>query len=456
MMIKPTALLFLLSLLFVSLNANAKPHEREWYEQERVFGGQVYLRTAGNPNKPAVVMVHGLGDEASTCWEDILQRLKKDYFIFTFDLPGFGRSTKRNALYSPVNYARLIHQLTDKHVGKPFHLVGHSMGGAISLQFTHSYPSAVKTLTLIDAAGILHRQAYTKYLAPLGVDKVLDQYNVFNERKVTDLAGALMSALEKRYPVNMDLLINLEPFRTKVLRGDPSAIAGLALVQNDFSRIPETIHQPTLIVWGDQDKIAPVRTGYVLESLMPNARLELIPNGGHVAFIDQPKLFHDMLRPHLSQSYKAKAKSTAKPANQPFRQTVQCNSESGHVITGRIGSLLIQNCEDVVIHDAEINNIVITGSTASLRNTRVIAMGTALKTRNSNVYITGGHLEGEVSIEANNSRLDIAGTQLVGHQAAVKAPEDSTLIFSLGRIDSPLYEDLVIHGMKVVAPGSYL
>ncbi|MCG8082358.1 MAG: alpha/beta hydrolase, partial [Candidatus Thiodiazotropha taylori] len=226
MMIKPTVLLFLLSLLFVSLQANAKPHEREWYEPERVFGGQVYLRTAGNPNKPAVVMVHGLGDEASTCWEDILQRLKKDYFIFTFDLPGFGRSTKQNALYSPVNYARLIHQLTDKHVGKPFHLVGHSMGGAISLQFTHSYPAAVKTLTLISAAGILHRQAYTKYLAPLGVDKVLNQYNVFNERKVTDLAGTLMSALEKRYPVNMDLLINLEPFRNKVLRGDPSAIAG--------------------------------------------------------------------------------------------------------------------------------------------------------------------------------------------------------------------------------------
>jgi pimeloyl-ACP methyl ester carboxylesterase len=456
MKIKPIALPFLLWLLLSSAFADAKVQDREWYEQEMVFGGQVYLRSAGTPNKPAVVMVHGLGDEASTCWEDILQRLKKDYHIFTFDLPGFGRSTKRNALYSPVNYARLIHQLTDKHVGKPFHLVGHSMGGAISLQYTHSYPASVKTLTLIDAAGILHRQAYTKYLAPLGVDKALNQYNVFDERKVTDLAGTLMSALEKRYPVNMDLLINLEPFRSKVLRGDPSAIAGLALVQNDFSRIPETIHQPTLIVWGDQDKIAPVRTGYVLESLMPNARLELIPNGGHIAFIDQPELFHTMLRPHLSQSHKAKAKSSAKPASQPFRQTVQCNSESGHVITGRIGSVLIQDCNQVLIHDAEINNIVLIDSSATIRNTRVIAMGTALKTRNSNLSITGGHFEGEVAIEANNSRLDIAGTQLVGHQAAVKAPQDSTLIFSLGRIDSPLYEDLVIHGMKVVAPGSYL
>ncbi|MES9943258.1 MAG: alpha/beta hydrolase [Candidatus Thiodiazotropha sp. 6PLUC2] len=457
-MMKHTLLPFFLiiSSLLVPSPGYAAQQNKEWFERENVFGGQVYLRTAGNPDRPAVVMVHGLGDEASTCWEDILHRLKKDYFVFTFDLPGFGRSTKGNALYSPVNYARLIHQLAEKHVGKPFHLIGHSMGGAISLQFTHSYPADVKTLTLIDAAGILHRLAYTKYLAPLGVDKVLDQYNVLNERKVTDLAGALMSALEKRAPINMDLLINLEPFRSKVLRSDPTSIAGLALVQNDFSRIPETIHQPTLIIWGDQDKIAPLRTGYVLESLLPDARLELLPNGGHIAFIEQPQRFHELLRPHLKQSYKAKQKPASKPESSNFRQTVQCQNQSGHTITGRIGSLLIDGCQNVLIKDAEINNLVITNSTVTMRNSRIISMATALKLHDSNLNITAGHIEGEVAIEANNSRLDIAGTQLVGSQAAVKAPMDSTLIFSLGRIDSPLYDDIVIHGMKVVAPGAYL
>lgn len=455
---KPILLLIFLLLcnLLVIAPSQALEQNREWFERESVFGGQVYLRTAGNPDHPAVVMVHGLGDEASSCWEDSLQRLKKDYFVFTFDLPGFGRSSKANALYSPVNYSRLINQLTDKHVAKPFHLVGHSMGGAISLQYTHSYPADVKTLTLIDAAGILHRLAYTKYLAPLGVDQVLDQYNVFGERKVTDLAGALMSALEKRAPINMDLLINLEPFRSKVLKGDPSAIAGLALVQNDFSRIPETIHQPTLIVWGDQDKIAPLRTGYVLESLIPNARLELLPNGGHIAFIEQPERFYKLLGPHLSQTYKAKQQPASKLTHSDFRQHVSCQNRSGQVITGRIGSLMIEGCQNLLIKDAEINSLVITNSSVTLRNSRIISMATALKVHDSNLNITAGHIEGVVAIEANNSRLDIAGTQLVGSQAAVKAPLDSTLIFSMGRIDSPLYDDLVIHGMKVVAPGAYL
>ena len=453
-----TISLSLLLLLFSSTFAlsPADASGREWTERESVFGGQVYLRTAGNPDRPAVVLVHGLGDEASTCWEDLLQRLKKEYFVFTFDLPGFGRSSKQNALYSPVNYARLIHQLTNRHVKKPFHLVGHSMGGAISLQFTHSYPAEVKTLTLIDAAGILHRLAYTKYLAPLGIEKVFSQYNVFGERKITDLAGVLMSALEKRAPVNMDLLINLEPFRAKVLRGDPTAIAGLALVLNDFSRIPESIRQPTLIVWGDQDKIAPLRTGYVLESLIPDARLELISNGGHVAFIEQPKLFHDMLLPHLKQKSKPAGRQSRKPASTDFRTTVRCQNQSGRVITGRIGSLLIEGCRDVLIHDAEINSLVIIDSSATLRHSRIISPITALTAHNSTLNITSGHIEGEVAIETHNSRLDIAGTQLVGSRAAVKSPVDSTLIFSLVRIDSPVYPDLVIHGMKVVSPGAYL
>ncbi len=445
-------LLMIGSLLPTLLNA---AQAREWFENESVFGGEVYLKSGGNPENPAVVLIHGLGDEASTCWDDLFKRLPDDYFVLAFDLPGFGRSSKANVVYSPANYSRLIRLLTRKHLGKAFHLVGHSMGGAISLQYTHDYPESVKTLTLVDPAGILHRQAYTKYLAPLGIDRVLNQYNLFDDRKVTSLAGALMSALEKRAPVDMDLLINLEPFRTKVLRGEPSAIAGLALVQNDFSRVPETIHQPTLIVWGEQDKIAPVRTGYVLESLIPNARLELIP-GGHVAFIEQPQRFYELLKPQLEQTWKPPREQVMKPAQNAYRATVECRGESDQVYSGRIGSLLIENCQNILIQDAEINNAVVIDSSVTLRNSRIISLDTALTVHNATLTLTAGHVEGRIAIETYNSRLDIAGTQLVGQEAVVEAPVDSTLVFSLVRIDSPLYPELVIHGMKIVSPGTSL
>jgi pimeloyl-ACP methyl ester carboxylesterase len=247
--------------------------------KEPVFGGEVFLQTAGNPANPAVVLVHGLGNEAATAWEPTMEFLRKDFFVFAFDLPGFGRSSKVNALYSPENYGRLIHYLTQKYVRKPFHLVGHSMGGAISLQYAADYPQDVQTLTLVDAAGVLHRLAYSSYLAPLGIDFLLKDYNVFSDNVVADVAGIIMNSLDRRMPVDLDKLVANALFRQKVLRGNTTSIAGLALVLNDFSAVPEKIKAPTLIIWGDEDNIAPLRTGVMLRALIPQSSLRLLSGG---------------------------------------------------------------------------------------------------------------------------------------------------------------------------------
>ena len=131
---------------------------------EPIFWASVYLSTEGDPSKEAVVLVHGLGDEASSIWESTIDALKNDYYVVSFDLPGFGNSSKGNELYSPHNYARVVHFLTQTYVKKPFHLIGHSMGGAIALLYASEYPTDVKTLALVDAAGILHKFAVRKFM----------------------------------------------------------------------------------------------------------------------------------------------------------------------------------------------------------------------------------------------------------------------------------------------------
>ncbi len=452
---------FLIALLLLHINAvtpsiaDDAPHqnERVWMQAEAVFGGQVLLKTAGDPTHPAVVLIHGLGDEASRSWDDLIERLKNDYFIFTLDLPGFGRSSKLNALYSPRNYARLIRLLSAKILNRPFHLVGHSMGGAIALQYTHDYPSDVTTLTLIDAAGILHRLAYTKYLAPLGIDKLLDDYNFLSSRLVTDFAGTVLSELEKKTPIDMNYLLNFHLFRESVLQSDPGMIAGLALVMNDYSRVPETIHQPTLIVWGDQDRVAPLRTGEVLRALMPNARLALLPGGGHMAFVEQADRFNRLLLEHLQRKQPTADRA---PLSGEYRETVTCRKQRGVTISGRIGRLVVEGCHDLLVTDAEINSVAVTGSSLTLLRTKITSVDTAMIIRDSNLITTVGKIEGKTAVESYNSRLDIAGTQLIGYQNAVKAPIASTIIFSMVPIESPNYKDRVIHGMEIVAPGKRL
>lgn len=419
-----------------------------------VFGGQVYIKTAGSPVKPAVVLVHGLGNEASTSWQATIDVLKKDFFVFTLDLPGFGQSSKKNVLYSPENYARVINVLAKKYVRKPFHLVGHSMGGAIALQYAATYPEDVSTLTLVDAAGILHRQAYSKYLAPLGIETVLNQQNVLSNNQVSDLAGIIMNTLESSMPVDLNVLIENALFRERILRGNPTPIAGLALVLNDYSHTPEMIKAPTLIIWGEKDKIAPVRTGYVLDALIPKSSLKLIAGGDHMVFVNKPKAFHDLLLQQLKSNDSASLWQDAKKPEATFQKSLQCKNKNDEIITGNIGQLTIDNCQDVIVRNASINKIMIGGSRVILENVDIKSQGVALTTHQSSIEVTAGSIEGDTAIAAYDSRLDIAGTHLTGRDAVIKAPTESTVVFSLSRINSPLYRGNVIHGMKVISPGN--
>ncbi len=163
--------------LFLPLTASAENISK--LVKDPIFGGSVYVQLTGNENKPAVVLIHGLGESASGHWQQTIALLKPNYRVFTLDLPGFGRSDNGNHLYSPENYARLIHHLTQTYIGKQFHLVGHSMGGAIALYYAARYTDDVETLTLIDAAGILHQVAYSKHLAVLLEENETNNFQIY-------------------------------------------------------------------------------------------------------------------------------------------------------------------------------------------------------------------------------------------------------------------------------------
>jgi pimeloyl-ACP methyl ester carboxylesterase len=138
---------------------------------EPVFNGKARVFTAGPVAAPTVVLVHGLGDKAARDWDGLIAVLARDHHVVTFDLPGFGRSSKGNELYSPENYAAFLRYLVVEHIRtRPFSLVGHSMGGAIALRYAARYPQDVTALVLVDVPGILHRMAYSKHLGHLGIN----------------------------------------------------------------------------------------------------------------------------------------------------------------------------------------------------------------------------------------------------------------------------------------------
>lgn len=431
---------------FILLLCIAMPASAEGrFISDPVFGGEVYVLEEGDKSKPTLVLVHGLGDGASDDWQGTIASLKSDYHILTFDLPGFGRSSKANTVYSPTRYAGLIHHLTGKYAKRPFHLVGHSMGGAIALRYAATYGDDLQSLTLADAAGILHRLAYTKYLAPLGLE-LFAGGPIPARASISDLAGLLLGSVERRLPFDMSIVLYSAFLREKLLKGNPSVIAGLGLVVEDYSNAPQQVQTPTLIIWGEDDNVAPPRTGLVLDALLPRSSLHIIPDAGHVPIRGQLQEYIRVLRQHLRSPGSL---VTQRPVvADEIRSEVVCENQQDEIYSGKIRRLVLKNCGDILIRDAELEELVIEHSQVTIENTVIQGTDVGIDAKFSKVMITAGSVEADVAIKCDSSRFDIAGTRLTGRRTLVKAIRDSDILMSLVPARSPDLSNKVLHGLQ--------
>src|SRR5204863_2262264 len=125
--------------------------------------GAVYVVTVGparDEGAPTLVLVHGLGTNGMRDFYPVLGPLAAHRRVVMLDLPGFGRSGHANVKYAPDRYAAVLSRVIAANASAPVDLVGHSMGGAITLFHAARYPQQVRRLAVVDAAGILHRDAW--------------------------------------------------------------------------------------------------------------------------------------------------------------------------------------------------------------------------------------------------------------------------------------------------------
>ena len=435
----------ILALMWVFLLGLYAEELRGTFITEPIFNASVYMQTVGDPANPAVVLVHGLGDEASTIWESSIERLKNDYFVVTFDLPGFGQSSKSNELYSPLNYAKFIHYIAQTYVKKPFHLVGHSMGGAIALKYASLYPTDLESLVLVDAAGILHRTEYNDFLIQSGVNAFFDEQNGliqgFQTQKVTSFIDKIAEKIDRKMSLDMGRVLASEDLRATILGGRPHSIAAVALVEENFNGIPQKIDTRTTIIWGETDPIAPVETGYVLYKLMPNASLKIIPHTGHVPMLSNEEVFLTLLLTHLHDQEK-----TLRPI--PPQMTpvysVKIKDITGRIYTGKIESMSIINSQKITIKDAVIEELAVINSDVEIINSVIKSTKTvAITAQNAKVTIVASDIFSKIKLQ--NTKLHLMGIMMDTTGKPIEALSTSMVYFSLCQIN-----DKLIHGKEIV------
>jgi pimeloyl-ACP methyl ester carboxylesterase len=262
---------------------------------ELVLGRRINVVDSGGDGPP-LLFIHGLGG----LWQNWLLNIPEftaTHRVIAPDLPGFGRSEMPSGRISIQGFARVIDALCERlSIVDPV-VVGNSMGGFVGAELALAFPTRVRRLVLISAAGISAENMWREPVMAVG--RLLAVGAARAGIKTLPVPGRprlRRAALQMvvRYPEKLSVGL-----ATEIVAGGGAQgfVGGLdAVISYSFrDRLPE-IEVPTLIVWGRNDILIPVEDAYEFERLIgANARVEVFDDTGHLAMLERPGRFNALL-----------------------------------------------------------------------------------------------------------------------------------------------------------------
>lgn len=254
-----------------------------------------YLRNAEPVNGDTLVLVHGFGANKDN-WTRLAGELSGDFNILAIDLPGHGDSSKPLDIgYGFEDQVGYLNQILDHLEITDAHMMGNSMGGAITALYAATYPEQIRTATLLNPAGIL------EYRSEL-VGLVLDGDNPLIPSEEGDFDRLLDFALEERPFVPWPILDVME--QKAIANQDVNKLMFAAIRQEsqepEFRSAITRIKAPTLVVWGKLDRVIDYRNADVFVELIPGAEKVILDNIGHAPMVESPeqtaRLFRDFVQ----------------------------------------------------------------------------------------------------------------------------------------------------------------
>jgi pimeloyl-ACP methyl ester carboxylesterase len=253
-----------------------------------------------------IVFVHGLSGSWPN-WLEQLPVLARTHRVLTLDLPGFGHSPMPAGGISIGGYARLLDQLLQERDIGAAAVVGNSMGGFIGAELAGAFPERVERVVLVSAAGIsTYGDPRVARSAPAlrRLERVLAAGAAWTASKSDTVArrARLREAtlnLVVRYPGRLPAALAAEQLRGAGTAGFLPALQ--AILDYDLRQRLADVACPTLIVWGERDRLITVRDADVFEQLIPNARKVIFKDTGHMAMLERPAAFNELLKAFLSE-----------------------------------------------------------------------------------------------------------------------------------------------------------
>jgi pimeloyl-ACP methyl ester carboxylesterase len=249
-----------------------------------VGGTQLRVRDTGPKDAPALVLLHGFGSSLET-WEPWAQSLSVNHRVVRFDLPGCGLSEPdRSGDYRDARSVGLVRELMDRLGLETAALIGNSMGGRIAWRFAAAFPARTSKLVLISPDGFA--SPGFEYGKPPQVPVLLHLMKYFLPRPLLkmNLAAAYAD------PSRLTESVVDRYYELLLASGNRGAMLDRMRQSQLEDPVPVLRHirTPTLLVWGEKDRLIPYANAADYLASLPNATLVSFADLGHVPHEEAP------------------------------------------------------------------------------------------------------------------------------------------------------------------------
>lgn len=236
---------------------------------------------------PPLVFAHGAAEDGRV-WQPQLAPLADELTVVAWDEPGAGRSCDLPADFGLADYADCLAALIEALALGPAHVAGISWGGIVVQELYRRHPELAATLILVDT--------YAGWKGSLPEDEVRTRVAGVR-RMLAAPAGELDFTLPGLFAG--DPPVELAPLLAEIATDvRPGSLGTQLLVMAEADQRDQlpSIAVPTLLIWGELDTRSPLRVARQFEEAIPDAKLVVIPDCGHLSNLERPEQFNQAVR----------------------------------------------------------------------------------------------------------------------------------------------------------------
>lgn len=269
-----------------------------------LHGDRVAYEDSGDGDE-VLLLIHGMAGSSHT-WRNVIPALSKRYRVIAPDLLGHGDSDKPRSDYSLGAFAVWLRDLLDGLGVRRCTVVGQSLGGGVAMQFVYQHPDYCTRLVLIDSGGLGPDVGWTlRLLSAPGAELLLPVLAPPPVVAAGNRIRGWFSAAGIQSPRGAEMWsaytsLSDAATRRAFSRTLRSVVDHRGQSVSALNRLHMTSELPTLVIWGDHDKIIPVEHGYAVAELRPATRLEVLPGVGHFPHVERPNDVVDLLEDFIA------------------------------------------------------------------------------------------------------------------------------------------------------------